>query len=245
MVDGKLAELCNRSGRVGLELDRELSIAAARKVEPNAARVAELKRELEAIAAEAAPLEAEWNAARWTRWYPCLNKGGHIHVTLGCSSLEHDTRMGWATDLSGRAVADVVAEYGTDVCSVCVPEAPALPQPVYGSKQQQEREAARLVRAEKKAAKDAKVAANTLVAPVADMHGHTVRTVFDAKRELKSDMPYALNLHAGKSFREGLHEDAVASVARMVEALTLKLGAEAVAVLVAKAEKAARKEWSR
>ena len=141
VVDGKLAELMERASRLEYEIQTEINVAARRNTMPN---LDALEAKLAAVHAEAAPLEEEFNVARWPRWFPCLNTNGHVHATLTCASLQHDTRMGWATTLSGRDAASVVAEYGTDVCSVCVPEAPALPQPAYGSKAAQERDAARL-----------------------------------------------------------------------------------------------------
>lgn len=78
---------------------------------------------------EIAQMEATWAASgRWTRWFPCLNADGHIHRSLsGCPTVNRGmsrTSMGWATELSGKTVAEAIAELGPTLCSVCFPDAP-------------------------------------------------------------------------------------------------------------------------
>lgn len=87
---------------------------------------AALVRELARIDGEIDAMETVWQQHRWTRYFPCLNADGHIHSSLrGCPTVRHDTSMGWATDLSGKDVAEAIAQLGPTLCSVCFPDAPA------------------------------------------------------------------------------------------------------------------------
>lgn len=69
----------------------------------------------------------------WTRYFPCLNRDGHIHSSLrGCPTVRWDTDMGWAVEMSGlsadQAIHGVEGQFeglGETLCSVCFPDAPA------------------------------------------------------------------------------------------------------------------------
>jgi hypothetical protein len=64
-------------------------------------------------------------AGGWTRFF--LVQAGHIHSSMHCSTCNNGvgmTTFGWLTDLSGRTEADVVAEHGALLCTVCFPSAP-------------------------------------------------------------------------------------------------------------------------
>jgi hypothetical protein len=98
-------------------------------VKKNPARVAALEAgiaasqaALEAIRAEAAPLEAIYKAKPWTRSY--LVGGGHLHRSTYCSSLRWNTRLGWLTEYSGNSEAEIVALAGESCCTICYPSAP-------------------------------------------------------------------------------------------------------------------------
>jgi hypothetical protein len=74
-------------------------------------------------------LEYVYQQNPWTRWHPCLNADGHVHSSLrGCPTVRWDTRMGWATKLSGTPVETAIqmppVGLGPRLCSVCFPEAP-------------------------------------------------------------------------------------------------------------------------
>jgi hypothetical protein len=63
---------------------------------------------------------------RWSRFFPCANRDGHIHRSLhGCSTIRFTTHMQWRPDLSGKTDAEAVAELGEALCTFCFPEAPS------------------------------------------------------------------------------------------------------------------------
>lgn len=115
---------------------------------------------LDEIQVEMAELDAVYQASPWTRYFPCTNRDGHIHSSLHCHTLRYDTPMAWTPQISGRPVADAVAELGEALCTHCFADAPAdwkaktLGQ-VKDERTRTEREAA-------KAAKDAIKWAKTL-----------------------------------------------------------------------------------
>lgn len=77
------------------------------------------------IHAEIAPLNAEYAAAPWTRFF--LVQGGHIHSSMRCSTCNNGataTTFGWLPALSGLTEADAVAAHGAILCTVCYPTAP-------------------------------------------------------------------------------------------------------------------------
>jgi hypothetical protein len=86
---------------------------------------------------------------RWNRYFLCTNTNGHLHITTACSSCFPTTTFVWVVELSDRPHADVVAEYGDDVCTVCVSYAP-----VGRRKSEEEAQAAKDERAAKKAERD-------------------------------------------------------------------------------------------
>ena len=60
----------------------------------------------------------------WSRFYLVLNSNGHIHRDTHCTTCFSTTRYAWLTELSGQTEAEVVAEYGAQLCTVCYPSAP-------------------------------------------------------------------------------------------------------------------------
>lgn len=73
-----------------------------------------------------AEMEAIYSQHRWQRFFPCQNRDGHIHASLrGCSSVYATTQMGWRPDLSGKTVAEAVADLGEALCTFCFPGAPS------------------------------------------------------------------------------------------------------------------------
>jgi hypothetical protein len=110
--------------------------------------------------------EQVWeNEGWWSRYFPCLNRDGHIHSSLrGCQTVYWDTDMGWATGMSGltadQAIHGIPGQFeglGETLCSVCFPEAPAEWCRTRSEVTRAEREAARAAKdAERAAAKAVK-----------------------------------------------------------------------------------------
>lgn len=74
-------------------------------------------------------MEGIWASVRWQRFFPCLNRDGHIHATFrDCRTVQHTTAMAWRPDLSGLTVEQAVKMppegLGPALCSVCFPDAP-------------------------------------------------------------------------------------------------------------------------
>jgi hypothetical protein len=84
---------------------------------------------------------------RWPRYFECLNADGHIHSSeRGCPSVYATTSMAWNPYLSGRTVAEAIAELGPRLCSVCYPGAPAEHCRTKSDITRAEREAAKAAR---------------------------------------------------------------------------------------------------
>lgn len=119
--------------------------------------------EAKSIAAEMAPLEAEF-AARggWTRAFVVAD--GHVHSSMDCSTCNngiYPTEFGWVTEFSGKTEAEVITAAGSRACTVCYPNAPVdAPAGRIFHATEVEAQKARDERAAKKAAADAKKAAN-------------------------------------------------------------------------------------
>jgi hypothetical protein len=104
-------------------------------------------------------LDLIYTANPWSRFFPCDTRDGHIHSSeRGCSTIRVTTAMRWRPDLSGKTVAEAVAELGEALCTFCYPGAPSdwkaktLGQ-VKDERTRAEREA---VKAERQAKRDAK-----------------------------------------------------------------------------------------
>lgn len=80
---------------------------------------------LAGIAAQAAPLERAYNERRWARWYWVPK--GHLHREGDCSTLYASTERNLTPAASGADDEKVVEMWGWHICTVCVPNAPALP----------------------------------------------------------------------------------------------------------------------
>lgn len=102
---------------------------------------------------ELAPLAAQYNAERWPRYWHVSNNNGHIHNSLHCTSCFYDTQYSWRTDLSGLTEEEVVEFETYNVCSVCMPIAPAEQKAARVAYNKAQREAKA---AERQAKKDAK-----------------------------------------------------------------------------------------
>ncbi|KJL49575.1 hypothetical protein RS84_00049 [Microbacterium hydrocarbonoxydans] len=80
---------------------------------------------LAGIAAEEAPLHAEYARRPWSRFF--LVQGGHIHSSMHCSTCNRNgklTAFAWLPELSGQTEAEAVAAQGAVLCTTCYPSAP-------------------------------------------------------------------------------------------------------------------------
>jgi hypothetical protein len=90
------------------------------------AKEEELRTEVATIMLAIEDAETVYREHRWTRYFPCRNRDGHIHASLrGCSTVRWSTDMGWEPELSGKPVEDAVAKLGEALCTMCFPAAPS------------------------------------------------------------------------------------------------------------------------
>lgn len=80
--------------------------------------------ELTRCDAEQRPLDDQYYAAPWARFFLVTSSDGHIHSSMACSTCRVTTEFGWLPELSGQTEADAVAAHGPLLCSVCFPSAP-------------------------------------------------------------------------------------------------------------------------
>jgi len=88
------------------------------------AKRAKYQAELDELRAQAEPMEAEYQAAPWSRFFLVNNSGGHIHSSMHCSTCRITTSFSWLPTLSGLTEKDAVDAHGPLLCSVCFPSAP-------------------------------------------------------------------------------------------------------------------------
>ena len=130
---------------------------------------------------------------RWNRYYRCLNSDGHIHRTLrGCSSVRHDTAMGWNTHLSGQPVEAAIADLGPTLCSLCFAGAPAEHCRKQSDVTREAREAAKAARLE------AKYVKRLRPSEVFRCDGSWVETVAACKDILRQEVMFRNYLGHGK-----------------------------------------------
>jgi hypothetical protein len=80
--------------------------------------------ELARCDAEQRPLDDQYYAAPWARFFLVTSSDGHIHSSMSCSTCRSTTEFGWLPELSGQTEADAVVAHGPLLCSVCFPSAP-------------------------------------------------------------------------------------------------------------------------
>jgi hypothetical protein len=71
--------------------------------------------------------ETEYQSRPWSRYWLVTSSDGHIHASRGCSTCNkgrNATGFALAAYLSGKPVAEAVADLGPALCSVCFPDAP-------------------------------------------------------------------------------------------------------------------------
>lgn len=189
---------------------------------------------------QAEPLEAEYNASPWSRFFLVTNQNGHVHSSMHCSTTYPTTQWAWLPSLSGLTEDDAVAEYGEKMCTVCFPSAPANPN---------FHKPGRLAQAEidaKAAEKEAKQSAKMEKALLPDgsplklagfYRSDSVTTLIAAQRKL-SDLAFTL-----ASYGEGsnLAPDARASIDILVPAISAKTGESEDSIRRTAATKATKK----
>jgi hypothetical protein len=121
--------------------------------------VAKAIQEVAKIQVRIQDMDEVYQAHRWLRYILCLSNNGHVHNEVGCSTLYFDTPVEWRPDLSGLDFDGAVAILGPVLCSVCYPSAPVEHKRSNLTEQarqrtQGERDAAKIERAAKLAAKN-------------------------------------------------------------------------------------------
>lgn len=169
----RMAEPSVRFGRAWTKTDAEAIAAVetmatrtdhtARPAERALESLRQFDADLAALAAEAAPLNAEFERrGGWTRAFLVTNGNGHVHSTMNCSTCNRGrraTEFQWMTDFSAMDEAEIVAAAGWRACTVCYPTAPvgdatSLPTRMF-SDADKAKEAAKAEREAAKAARDA------------------------------------------------------------------------------------------
>jgi hypothetical protein len=195
------------------------AVAAAEQVQ------AEVGRVLNELRQEAAPLHAEFaRRGGWARYY--LVEGGHLHYDVSsyrCSRIATTSHY-WLTELSGKPAAEVIELAGERVCTVCFPDAPVAvqerPSKLF-TKTEQEKEEARVARAEKAAAKAKKTAAAAITTP----SGTELRT-HNSLGVIKTERAAAIELVDALWYEEfyGTAADRIEDIEVLTAALAWKRG---------------------
>lgn len=98
---------------------------ARNDLERTVARWHEAVAECTAIRAEMKPLDDEFEANPWSRFFLVTSSaGGHIHSSTACSTTRIRTGFAWLPTLSGLTEKDAVEAHGPLLCTVCYPSAP-------------------------------------------------------------------------------------------------------------------------
>lgn len=189
---------------------------------------------LEALRANrdaAEPLEAEFDANPWSRFFLVNNNGGHIHSSMHCSTCFITTEFGWLPTLSGLTEKDAVEDQGSILCTVCFPSAPVE----WTGGVSKADQAARDERAAAKAAREAAKAAKAITAPdgstLKDKMGFEIKTEVTARRELSSAL---------QNEKLGYGPEYTAYAERLAAAIANKTGENAEELLSTTRVKAAK-----
>jgi hypothetical protein len=191
---------------------------------------------VEAIRAEAAPLDAEFNRrGGWTRAFLVTNTGGHVHNTMACGTCFITTQFAWLPEVSGDAEAEIVERAGEGACTVCYPSAPVNVLKRPNTFEAPDRKAARIERETKAAAKAAKAAATGITdldgSPLRGRHNWVLKTERAAQIEVVDEL-------AGAAWGYSVNE---VIVARLTAAIAAKRGQSVEVTAAELAAKAAAK----
>ena len=230
-IDTKLAEIYGRRHNLAM---RRHSLLAAAKTAFRENRRIELLAQAEALLAQIAeidieklPLEAQYTG--WTRAF--VVPEGHVHSSMNCSTCYPTTVFGWVTELSDHTEAEIIEAAGSRACTVCYPSAPVdAPAGRIFHETEIAAQAAREERAAKKAAADAKKAANA-VGPYLTAGRDRIETIYQAKAFLTDGAEWRWD-HPSYSLED---RDTVAGL------LAAKLGTTSEKELEAAAKRAANR----
>lgn len=187
--------------------------------------------EITELSRQVGEMEAFYRNDPWNRYFPCLNRDGHIHSTLrGCKTVYWDTDMGWATEYSGltpdQAIHGIPGQFeglGETLCSVCFPDAPVEWCRTRSEVTRAERERAA---AEKRAARDAIKAMKELAEPFRTWDNDRITTVAAAKgiirrpAETQVELEWNQTEQAAKRWQD--RESYEAFIARMKHRLEME-----------------------
>lgn len=161
-LEGKHAAAIDRAA---LYTQRAERTALAPQAEQFRSQAATAHAEAARLAAQAAPLRAEFvRRDGWTRAYLVITSGrGHVHRSTACSTCYVTTTFGLLPQVSGYTEAEIIDAAGERACTVCYPDAPVETRTkptrlfsadeIEAQKVREARAEAKLVREEKKAAK--------------------------------------------------------------------------------------------
>lgn len=195
-------------------------------------RVADLR-------AEAAPYEAEYRRRPWRRYFLVLNSNGHVHRGMDCGTCYPTTEYGWLPELSGCDEAAMVDEFGEKACTVCFPDAPALPAFHGPGRRDAEAVAARAAaKAQRAADKAAKAITMPDGTPLRDDSGYRIATKVAARNELA-------RLAAERVYYAGSDRDGERVAAMERIAYALEFVGIATEPVIERATKRAQKEMAR
>lgn len=207
----------------------------ARQARKAIERVQEHAQAIEALRSEARPYEAEYAARRWNRYFLVTNGNGHVHRGMDCSTCYPTTQYAWLPELSGCDEAAMVDEFGEKACTICFPDAPALPAFHRPGRRDA---AAKAARDAEKAARDAAKAAKAITdidgSPLRDSMGSIVRTKVAARNALAWAVESATGY--GRTTEDNVH------IARLTAAL--EAAGVDTAPVIARATKKG-KAWAR
>lgn len=129
-VDAQLARIYERQDFHVMEVMRLKELvrknAGVKDVTPLNDKIRPHRTALADLREEARPLEDEYVARGWPRYWKVTNGNGHVHANTACSTCFPTTQFAWMTAFSGLTVEELVAEVGEMACTVCFPSAPTL-----------------------------------------------------------------------------------------------------------------------
>lgn len=197
-------------------------------------RIAKLRGQIGELNEQVRPFNEEFTRrGGWHRYF--LVPQGHIHRETNCSTCYPTTGYSWLIDLADADETALVETYGDVACTVCFPDAPALP----GWRHVVLKTEEQIARAEKLEASRAAKAAKALVHPIRTHHDYTVSTVSAAITALRSNVRYTT-----WGYNQYLDGTGAEDKVLLREALELKgFTPEQLDEIEAKAVKAAKKAW--
>lgn len=203
-------------------------------------KIADAQYQIRVLRDEAAPLNAEFNAKQWSRFFLVTNTNGHIHSEMSCSTCFFDTSFGWLPELSGMTEKDAVEAYGAILCSICYPSAPVEWTNGISHVAQAEKDARAAAKAERDATKAAKSITNPDGSPLRGYgsYGGIIATLVTAQRELTSTFKDRLYYGDEDGFRL---EHAI----KLANAIGHKTGDADIEEILWKAEKKASATYAR